>query len=311
VGGEDLAVPEGVPLLELDGVLTAGLVGCVSSAGTRDAYHESARALLAEARVADGLSPSHPDFQRALAAGITTLAIAPSPANVAGGLTAVVKADGSEFLSRGGHLALSFEDDALQADRFPTSYSGALAALERELAEPSGIWTEAAEGRLPVLLYAQERHEVQRAVEFARRHGLRGALVGAPLGGELAAQLAESGLGVVLEPLAASSPRRQLDSVLRLAEAGVPLAFRLEGLDGGTQPLRMSAARALRAGLSPELAWSALTASAAAIAGVEERVGTLAPGKDADFVLWSGDPLDLTSEVRWVFVRGERAHGGL
>jgi imidazolonepropionase-like amidohydrolase len=75
--------------------------------------------------------------------------------------------------------------------------------------------------------------------------------------------------------------------------------------------LRLSAALCVQAGLDPALAWSALTSGAAAAAGVGQRTGRLERGLDADFVLWSGDPLDLGSRPVAVFVDGVRAyHGG-
>ena len=56
--------------------------------------------------------------------------------------------------------------------------------------------------------------------------------------------------------------------------------------------------------------WKALTSDAAKLAGVEARVGALQRGMDADFVLWSGHPLNLTSRVEAVYVDGAAAHGG-
>ena len=66
----------------------------------------------------------------------------------------------------------------------------------------------------------------------------------------------------------------------------------------------------VREGLAPEKAWNALTSDAARIAGVDARVGRLDRGLDADFVLWSGSPLDLGSQVVSVFVDGARVAGG-
>jgi imidazolonepropionase-like amidohydrolase len=74
--------------------------------------------------------------------------------------------------------------------------------------------------------------------------------------------------------------------------------------------LRFSAALCVRAGLEPEVAWKALTSDGARIANVHKELGRLDAGLDADFVLWTGDPLDLTSAVVEVYVDGVRVHGG-
>jgi imidazolonepropionase-like amidohydrolase len=62
--------------------------------------------------------------------------------------------------------------------------------------------------------------------------------------------------------------------------------------------------------LAPARAIQALTGDAAAIAGVADRVGRIEEGRDADFVLWSGDPLDLGSAVVAVYIDGKRVKGG-
>ncbi|MDN5587994.1 MAG: amidohydrolase family protein, partial [Brevibacterium sp.] len=56
----------------------------------------------------------------------------------------------------------------------------------------------------------------------------------------------------------------------------------------------------------PVVALEALTINPAAIFGLDDRLGCLAPGRDADLVLWSGDPLDLNSRADQVFVSGRK-----
>ena len=72
--------------------------------------------------------------------------------------------------------------------------------------------------------------------------------------------------------------------------------------------LRMGAAACVRAGLDKGAALATLTTSPASLAGATGRVGAIAAGHDADLVLWSGDPMDLTSAVRRVWIDGETVH---
>ena len=65
---------------------------------------------------------------------------------------------------------------------------------------------------------------------------------------------------------------------------------------------------AMREGLSRAVALRSVTTTAAEIAGVADRVGALARGMDADFVVYSGDPLDLRSRLQEVFIHGERVY---
>ena len=89
-----------------------------------------------------------------------------------------------------------------------------------------------------------------------------------------------------------------------LAQAGVPFAIQT-GSNLGAKALVHEALFAVRNGLDRDSALAAITATPAQILGVADRIGTLAPGRDADVVVWSGDPFDPTTAARHVFVGGE------
>jgi imidazolonepropionase-like amidohydrolase len=293
-----------------DGWVSAGLVACRSYSGTRGETLESRRSVTAEARIADVIDLDHPDFERALASGVTTLVVSPSTGNVASGTTAVVKSHGGNVVSREGHLVLAFGSSALRFNRAPTSFAGARAELEEHLSHPSGIWERVADHELPVLLDAGSRDELLRAIDFASQHRLEGVLGRATLAGEIASEVKRSGLSAIVGPFGIGSSPRMLDSVVALAKQNVPLAFAVDAPAISPDALRMSAVMCVRAGLEPATAWNSLTATAATIAGAGDRVGKLAAGYDADLVLWSGDPLDLSSRVVAVYVDGRLAYRG-
>ncbi len=340
--GRGVEIDPRLPLVEHDGVLAPGFVACQTESGERGEGHDPTRSLFPEARVVHAFRPDHSDFEASLRCGITTVVLTPTGDNLVGGLTAVVKTAGEVVLEREAHLALSFgssplsqvsarspfpdfgaasaDDDLVQSggpentdagrrgSRQPTSYPGALRELRERFAHPQGAFARAARGELPVLLEAWDRHEVMRAVEFAREQRLRGAIRGAPRAGdaELVEVLARSGLGVVVGPYGVGQRRHSLESIKALQAEGVLVGFALGAPRHSPEGLRLSAALALAAGAERAALLRALTSDAAKIAGVEERVGSLARGKDADFVLWSGDPLDLSSHVDSVWVDGNR-----
>jgi imidazolonepropionase-like amidohydrolase len=156
----------------------------------------------------------------------------------------------------------------------------------------------------------RSRQDVHRALQLAGQHGLKGTLHGANLSGEIAETIQQAGFSVVYRPFGANTSGRTLDATVQLAEAGVPFGFGLDAPDRDELTLRYSAALCVRAGVEPATAWKALTADAAGIAGVSERLGQVAPGQDADLVLWSGNPLDLGSSVSAVYVNGNLVDGG-
>ncbi|HKB15853.1 MAG TPA: amidohydrolase family protein, partial [Planctomycetota bacterium] len=169
----------------------------------------------------------------------------------------------------------------------------------------SGALARGSRGELGWLAHAGPPEEIFAAGRFAREFGLRLHLVHAPLAGESAALLKEGGVGVVCGPFDASTPLRALRSPAALAAAGVPIAFCTDGPAHEPEALRLSAALAVRAGLDPERALRALTTEAAALLGATDRVGSLEPGRDADLVVWSGNPLDLATRPLAVIVGGE------
>ena len=341
--GRGVEIDEDLAVLEHDGFVTAGLVACHTHSGARGEVGDATRSLLPEARLLDAFDPDHPDFERALEAGITTVVLAPGGRNVAGGITAVVKTAHGTVVAPEAHLALSLggaalgtprrpslfpfggtrlnqEDGGLEntgvggrGSRAPTSYAGTVRTLRERFTDTTdsgGAFARARRGELSVLMEAWDRNEVARAAGLARELRLSGAVYGAPLAGDpgLVGSLASSGLGVVLGPYAPGQRTRSLESLRALHDAGIRVAFALDAPGHDPSSLRLSGAMALQAGAEAASVWRALTTDAAAIAGVDERVGGLERGKDADFVLWSGDPLDLSSRVEAVFVDGERAY---
>ena len=303
---EKADLPKGVRLIQHDGSITPGFVSAHDQTGLGGEASDSTRPMLPGALVADGFDPEAKELRLAARAGVTTILLSPSPDSLVGGQTAVVKSAGGRIIQRKSHLALSLSSSALRLDTPPTSPMGALSALEAEFAANSPVFADVKAGRLPVMIHAVARHEILRSVEFAMRNKLHGSIEGAPLAGEMADTIKQSGLSVVFEPFSGGDSRREIRSVLALSAAGVPFAFGLDAPSTGPDALRLSAAMCLREGIERKSLEKALFSDAASICGVGEHVGRLERGYDADFLLWSGDPLDLTSRLEAVYIDGVR-----
>ena len=89
-----------------------------------------------------------------------------------------------------------------------------------------------------------------------------------------------------------------------LAKSGIPVAFG-SGAEEGAADLPFYVASGVHLGLSPAVVVQSLTADAATILGIEDRVGRLAPGRDGDILLLDGSPLDISSKVLRVWIDGE------
>jgi imidazolonepropionase-like amidohydrolase len=104
-------------------------------------------------------------------------------------------------------------------------------------------------------------------------------------------------------PEAFESLGATLENPARLHKAGVTVAF-MTGDAHNSRNLRQSAGNAVAYGLPWDAALAAMTSVPAQIWGIAGRYGTLEPGKDADVVIWDGDPLEVTSFPTTVFIRG-------
>lgn len=93
-----------------------------------------------------------------------------------------------------------------------------------------------------------------------------------------------------------------------MVKAGVKVALATDHPVVAIQYLPLSLIMAVKGGLARDYALKLVTINPAEIMGVADRVGSLAPGKDADVVIWSGDPLDVYEHPEQVYVNGRLAH---
>lgn len=336
--GADVAVPDGASEFHYEGVLSPGLIAGRSADGLAGETADGTRSVLGEARIAEGFDPNHADLRRARAAGVTSILLAQGLGGGAAaapdipglppgfffffggggattdeqtlvpGQTAVVKSAGGVVVSPSAHLALSFSSAALDRDRYPTSYASARHELDALFDAGEGVFGRVSRGELGLFIDARTRAQVQRACAWAEGRGLRGAISGAALAGEIAETVKASGLSAILGPYGPGTSSRELEAAAALGAAGVPIAFGLDAPALSHDALRWTAALCHRAGLSREAAVSGLFANAADVVGAGGRLGRIAAGHDADFVVWSGDPLDLRSRVECVWIDGALVH---
>lgn len=309
VGPEkDVDVPSDAGRYDHAGWASAGLVALQSSSGATGELRDSTRATMPEARAAWTFEPNHPEFRDLVEQGVTSVVLAPTAQSLVGGVSAIVKTAGGTVLAREAQLSLGFSQQSLSFNRFPTSSTGGVSELERLFGKPTGTIERARRGELPVLFEVEERADVLRAIDFARRHELKGVLSGAEWSGELAKTVKDSGLAVICPPMRPGEDQRTLRAVKALGDADVLFGFGVDAPWSHPASLRLAAAMCKREGLPPARAWRAITSDAARIAGAEKRIGSVEEGLDADLVLWSGDPLVLSSTIVAVYVDGKRVY---
>ena len=152
--------------------------------------------------------------------------------------------------------------------------------------------------------------DIRQLLRWAQRENVRVAIAGGAEAWKLAAQLAQAKVPVFVDALADlpadfDQIGATLENAARLDAAGVGVGFSQAGdASHNARKIRQLAGNAVANGLPWEDGLAGLTRVPAETFGVGDRVGTIAPGKLADLVLWSGDPLDVAHTAQQVWLGG-------
>jgi imidazolonepropionase-like amidohydrolase len=335
--GKNLEIQSGAKVLET-AVVMPGLVEAHSSRGM-DSPNENVP-VVPFVTTADGIDPLHFSFEDALREGITTIHVIEGNATVIGGTGIAVKPVGGTVeaivikrptamkvsLSPGGgrnriaqisEVRKAFEDYELYVTQLSDRRAEQKKAgqPEEEFDPKQLAMREMVEGRLPVFIYCPKDADVMRAVELIESRKLKTILV---LGSDCyksAALIAKKGLSVVLDPQLVTwetndDQDREIRHVLPAIfhRAGVKFALQVQSGSEASRYFWYQAATAVKYGVPREIALRAITLTAAEIAGVADRVGSIEAGKDANLLLLTGDPLDVKTWVDTVVIEGKVAY---
>lgn len=168
------------------------------------------------------------------------------------------------------------------------------------------------ENKLKAHFHCHRADDIFTAIRIAKEFALDYVLIHCTDGGVIAEELAEDDPAVVLGPLFGDRGKPELahhdiTTPRILAEHGINAAICTDHPETPIQYLPLTAALAVRGGLPREDALKAITINAARVLGAEDRIGSIEVGKDADFALFSGDPLDITVTPDVVIVGGKTA----
>ena len=161
-------------------------------------------------------------------------------------------------------------------------------------------------------IHAHRADDILTAIRIGEEFGLDFSIEHATEGYKIADVLAAKGVPVIAGPILFSRTKYELRGMTPrnpgiLAKAGVKVAIQTDE-SSAVKYLAINAALAVREGMPEEEALKAITINAAEIIGVEDRVGSLEVGKDADIVVFSGHPFDYRTVAELVLVDGQVAH---
>lgn len=341
--GANIAIPAGVRRIDARGkVVTPGLFDSISQIGLTevnavegsvDAAVEDDR-ITAAFNVADALNPRSTLIPINRIEGVTRVVVAPRTGkSLISGQGAIIHLGGpGDYLvrspvamfavlgehganlsggSRGGailRLREAFQDALDYAANRKAFEQGerrdyALSRLDLEALIP------VVKGELPLVLSADRASDIEAALRLAKDLNLKLIVADATEGWIVARQLAEAKVPVLINPLinlpgSFEAIGATLENAARLHKAGVTVAF-LTGDAHNSRNIKQAAGNAVAYGMPWEAALAAMTSAPARIWGIADHYGTLEPGKDADVVIWDGDPLEVTTFADAVFIRGQ------
>lgn len=342
--GKGLAAPGGATLVPAKGrVITPGLVDALTSVGlvevdlersTRsDEQRATTDAIHAGYRAADAYNPASIVIAVARSEGLTSAGVIPNGGLISGqsawvdldGATAEeaiaqaplalhVHLDGDAVGDGAGHgTAILKVREALDDAR---TFQKSRAAWERNATRrfaPSRLDLEALvsalDQKVPVVFHVDRAADILAALNIAKEFKLRPVIAGGAEAWKVAPALAAAKVPVFIYPLQQPSSFDAIgareDNAAILDKAGVAVGIST-GETHNARKLRQEAGNAVRSGLPYEAALAAITRVPAEALGMGARYGTLAVGKTANLVVWSGDPLEIGTQVLDVVVRGHR-----
>ncbi len=294
-------------------------------------------------RALDAINPADVGFRDALRGGVTSAVIKPGSGNPIGGRTAAIKTWGrvvdemliSEAVSVKAALGENPKNVYGRQQKTPSVRMGVsriireafvaarnYAAHKEEARELGVIHDEdlaletlcqVLRGELAFDQHCHRADDIATAIRLSEEFGYRLVINHGTEGHLIADYLAEKGVDVIVGPLLTSRSKielrnRAISTPAVLAAAGVRIALTTDHPVVPIDLLINEAALCVRAGLDPETALEALTINPARMLGLDDRVGSLEPGKDGDVVVWSGHPLELESRTAHVFVDGREVY---
>lgn len=166
-------------------------------------------------------------------------------------------------------------------------------------------------GELIAHIHCHRCDDILTAIRVANEFGIRFTIIHATDGVRAARQLKAAGVIPVIGPVLSGSSKpetanRSLRTAGILQQQGIEVALTTDHPVGPLQHLNVSAAVCVREGLDMDAAIRAITINAAKAAEVDDRVGSIRVGKDADIVVWTEHPFSFMSKAKAVYISGRR-----
>ena len=345
VGAAGSTIPADAIVMDVSGkIIMPGLVDSHSHLGGPEGGDASA-ALNPDARAMDAVNPTSDGFKKALAGGITTINVMPGSGHLMSGQTIYIKMREGKIIEdllitneKGlyGGLKMANGTNPMRttAGVFPGTRAKS-AAMARELFTKAQEYkkkidkagndaakmperdlrmeplVEVLTGRRVVHFHTHKANDVLTAIRLGKEFGFKPVLHHVSEGWMVANEIAAAGLASSIITIDAPGGKLEamgvsLTTGAALEKAGAAVGFHTDDGITDSRLFIRSAALMVREGMSKEKALEALTLAGARMLDLGSRVGSLEKGKDADFIILSGDPFSVYSKVEQTWVEGNK-----
>lgn len=287
-------------------------------------------------RAIDAINPMDPAFHEAIGAGITSVMAGPGSANVIGGQFVFLKTQGrcvdNMIVKHPAAMKIAFGENPKTAygdrDMYPSTRMGTAALLRQTLFEAVQYWERKKKGELeelefekecwipvlkkeiPLKAHAHRADDILTAIRIAKEYGLDMSIDHGTESHLIADEVKKSGFPVIVGPDLTSRSKLEVQNMnfktnRILYEAGVLFAITTDHPVTMIQYLPLCAGLAVKQGLPMEEGLKAITINAAKICRVDDRVGSLKVGKDADIAIFSGNPMEVFTKTLYTIIDGK------
>lgn len=341
--GPDIVVPAGADIVDANGQwLLPGFIDAhvhlgmhpEGEGGASADVNEMTDPIMAAVRAIDAVDPFDPGFDDALAGGITTVNVNPGSGNPVGGLAVAIHTHGryiDEMVLRspsGLKSALGENPKRVYGEKkqTPSTRLGTAMVIRKAFIEAQNYMakadSEAIDPRMEALAMVLRREipwrqhchrtdDVATAIRLADEFGYDLVIDHGTEAHLIADLLAERKIPVLIGPLFTTKSKvelcgRSLANPGKLHDAGVEISVITDHPVVPINFLVHQCTLAVKEGLDPVTALRSITINPARVLGLSDRLGSIEAGKDADLVLWSGDPLDVMQRAQQVFIGGRK-----
>lgn len=317
----------------IDAHSVVGLAGHLNQDNDQDQL-ETSSAIQPELRAIDAYNAREALVKHLMDHGITTVHTGHGPGALISGQTMIVKTSGETVeeatIVPVKMLAFTLGNNMSREISKPGTRSKGIAMIRQELIKAQDYLekrngdeeysvdlgmealADLLEGKLTALVTVHKANDIMTAIRLQDEFGFPMVLDGAAEAYLIIDELKEAGHPVIIHPTmirtGGDAKNASFETAAKLYAAGIPIAFQsgYEGYVPKTRVVLYEAGVAAANGLGMQNALKVLTIDAAEILGINDRVGSLEAGKDADVAMFNGDPLEYVTNVTGVIINGEK-----